>query len=205
LEARLLEAVRGFFFARGELTMSNRKSPPRIVTVMDADAVRRAITRIAHEILERNKGTEGLALVGIRTRGVHVADRIATVIQSIEGVEVPRGVVDITRYRDDAPSSGRAPIADPTSLPFEVANASIVLCDDVLYTGRTTRAAMEAIIQQGRPALVALAVLVDRGHRELPIRPDFVGKHLPTSRSESVEVKLTETDSLDEVCIVKTE
>ncbi len=175
---------------------------PTAITIMDADAVRRAITRIAHEILELNKGTEHLTLVGIRSRGVHIADRIAAVIRSIEGVDVPRGVVDIAPYRDDLARA--APPADPTPLAFDVAAKVVILCDDVLYTGRTTRAAMEAIMDRGRPALIGLAVLVDRGHRELPIRPDFVGKHLPTSRSESVEVRLVESDGADEVRIVKT-
>jgi pyrimidine operon attenuation protein/uracil phosphoribosyltransferase len=171
---------------------------------MDADAVRRAVTRIAHEILELNKGTDQLALVGIRSRGVYVADRIAAVIKSIEGVDVPRGVVDIALYRDDLSKADQGLQADSTSLSFDVTAKVVILCDDVLYTGRTTRAAMEAIIQRGRPALIGLAVLVDRGHRELPIRPDFVGKHLPTSRSESVEVRLVESDGVDEVRIVKT-
>ncbi len=174
------------------------------ITIMDADAVRRAITRIAHEILELNKGTERLTLIGIRSRGVHIADRIAAVIRSIEGVDVPRGVVDIAPYRDDLAREERALPADSTSLSFDVAAKVVILCDDVLYTGRTTRAAMEAIMDRGRPALIGLAVLVDRGHRELPIRPDFVGKHLPTSRSESVEVRLVESDGADEVRIVKT-
>jgi pyrimidine operon attenuation protein / uracil phosphoribosyltransferase len=178
-------------------------APGKAVTVMDADAIRRAISRIAHEVLEQNKGTDGLALVGIRSRGVHIAERIAAVIRTIEGVTVPKGIVDITKYRDDLSRQEDVSIGDATCFSFDVTASRIILCDDVLYTGRSTRAAMEAIMDHGRPALIALAVLVDRGHRELPIRPDFVGKHLPTARLESVEVRLSEVDGVDEVQIVK--
>ena len=183
--------------------MTNEGSGHAGVVVMDADAIRRAITRIAHEILERNKGPDNLAVVGIRSRGVHIADRIANIIKTIEGADVPRGIVDIARFRDDVTGTQPRQAADCPALSFSVAGSAIVLCDDVLFTGRTTRAGMEAIVRQGRPALIALAVLIDRGHRELPIRPDFVGKHLPTSRSESVEVRLQEADGIDEVRIAK--
>ena len=166
---------------------------------MDADAVRRAITRIAHEILEHNKGTARLALVGIRSRGEHIADRIAAVIESIEGVAVPRGIVDITLYRDDLSRAEQTPHVRGTEIPFSVKEKRIVLVDDVLYTGRTIRAAMDALMDFGRPENIQLAVLVDRGHRELPIRPDYVGKNLPTSRQQSVQVRLRELDGVDDV------
>lgn len=167
--------------------------------VMDADAVRRAVTRIAHEILEHNKGTARLALVGIRSRGVHIADRLAAVIESIEGVALPRGIVDITLYRDDLSRAEQTPQVRGTEISFPVEGKRIVLVDDVLYTGRTIRAAMDALIDFGRPENIQLAVLVDRGHRELPIRPDYVGKNLPTSRQQSVQVRLSELDGADEV------
>jgi pyrimidine operon attenuation protein / uracil phosphoribosyltransferase len=167
--------------------------------VMDGDAIRRAITRIAHEILERNKGTEGLALVGIRSRGIHIADRIAATIRSIETVDVPRGIVDITLYRDDLSRAEQTPHVRGTEIPFSVEGKSIVLVDDVLYTGRTIRAAMDALMDFGRPANIQLAVLVDRGHRELPIRADYVGKNLPTSRQQSVQVRIAEMDGVDVV------
>ncbi|MGH7858437.1 MAG: bifunctional pyr operon transcriptional regulator/uracil phosphoribosyltransferase PyrR, partial [Candidatus Binatia bacterium] len=161
---------------------------------MDADSLRRAITRIAHEILERNKGTAGLALVGIRSRGVHIADRIAAAVRSIEGAEVPRGIVDITLYRDDLNRGEQTPHVRATEIPFSMEGKNIVLVDDVLYTGRTIRAAMDALMDFGRPGSIQLAVLVDRGHRELPIRADYVGKNLPTSRQQEVAVKLREPD-----------
>ena len=174
-------------------------SPDAGRVVMDADAVRRALTRIAHEILEHNKGTTRLALVGIRSRGVHIADRIAAVVESIEGVAVPRGIVDITLYRDDLSRAEQTPHVRGTEIPFSVEEKRIVLVDDVLYTGRTIRAAMDALMDFGRPENIQLAVLVDRGHRELPIRPDYVGKNLPTSRQQSVQVRLREFDGVDEV------
>lgn len=174
-------------------------SSDAVRVVMDADAVRRAVTRIAHEILEHNKGTSRLALVGIRSRGVHIADRIAAVVESIEGVAVPRGIVDITLYRDDLSRAEQTPHVRGTEIPFPVEEKRIVLVDDVLYTGRTIRAAMDALMDFGRPENIQLAVLVDRGHRELPIRPDYVGKNLPTSRHQSVQVRLRECDGVDEV------
>ncbi len=170
--------------------------------VMDQETIRRAVTRMAHEIVERNKGASGLCLVGIRRRGVHLAERLAEAIARAEGVRIPVGTLDVTGYRDDrdARTPPRAAAAG-TSLPFPVAGGRIILVDDVLYTGRTVRAALAALIDQGRPASIQLAVLVDRGHRELPIRPDYVGKNLPTSSHEMVTVRLTETDGADEVVI----
>jgi pyrimidine operon attenuation protein / uracil phosphoribosyltransferase len=181
--------------------VSAKQPPSKGVTVMDADAVRRAITRIAHEILERNKGTENLALVGIRSRGVHIADRIAATIGSIETAEVPRGIVDITLYRDDFSRAEQTPQVRGTEIPFTIESKKIVLVDDVLYTGRTIRAAMDALMDFGRPQNIQLAVMIDRGHRELPIRADYVGKNLPTSRQQSVQVRLQETDGVDDVVL----
>jgi pyrimidine operon attenuation protein / uracil phosphoribosyltransferase len=167
--------------------------------VLDADEIRRSVTRIAHEILERNRGAGNLAVVGIRTRGEHLAQRLINEIERIEGTKVARGIVDITLYRDDVAHSSERPLVRGTELPFNVDKVSIILVDDVLFTGRTIRAALDAIVDFGRPRSVQLAVLCDRGHRELPIRADYVGKSLPTSRSEIVEVCLTETDHEDSV------
>jgi len=169
---------------------------------MDALAIQRALTRIAHEILERNKGTDQLALVGIRSRGVHLAERIGKKIREIEsGASVPFGVVDITLYRDDVDRGVQNPVVKGTDIPFPVDGRRILLVDDVLFTGRTVRAAMDALVDFGRPQSIQLAVLVDRGHRELPIRADYVGKNLPTSRREQVQVRLAEADGQDEVLI----
>ncbi|BDG60691.1 bifunctional pyr operon transcriptional regulator/uracil phosphoribosyltransferase PyrR [Caldinitratiruptor microaerophilus] len=167
--------------------------------LMDADAIARALYRIAHEILERNKGTERLALVGIRRRGVPLARRLVARIREIEGQDVPVGVLDITLYRDDLTERSEWPQVERTEVPFPVRGRRIVLVDDVLYTGRTARAALDALLDLGRPESVQLAVLVDRGHRELPIRADYVGKNVPTSRRELVEVRLTEVDGEDGV------
>ena len=170
--------------------------------VMDARAIERALVRIAHEILERNKDTEQLAFVGIRSRGVHLAERIRRAIQEIEaGTLVPFGVVDITLYRDDLDRGLQNPVVQGTDIPFAVDGRRILLVDDVLFTGRTVRAAMDALVDFGRPQSIQLAVLVDRGHRELPIRADFVGKNLPTSLGEQVRVRLAEVDGQDEVLI----
>jgi pyrimidine operon attenuation protein/uracil phosphoribosyltransferase len=170
--------------------------------VMDGVAIQRALVRIAHEILERNKGTADLALVGIRSRGVHLAERIRKAIHQIEGgALVPFGVVDITLYRDDLDRGLQNPVVQGTDIPFAVDGRSILLVDDVLFTGRTVRAAMDALVDFGRPKAIQLAVLVDRGHRELPIRADYVGKNLPTSRREQVQVRLAEADGVDEVVI----
>ena len=170
--------------------------------VMDPVAIQRALVRIAHEILERNKGTADLALVGIRSRGIYLAKRIQRAIAEIEGsANIPFGVVDITLYRDDLDRGLQNPVVQGTDIPFPVGGKRILLVDDVLFTGRTIRAAMDALVDFGRPQSIQLAVLVDRGHRELPIRADYVGKNLPTSRREQVQVRLAEADGVDEVVI----
>ena len=171
--------------------------------VMDADRIARTLTRIAHEIVERNKGTAGLALVGVRTRGVHIARRIAKSLLEITKEEVPTGSLDITLYRDDLMrhTVGPQPLVRMTEIPFSIDDRVILLVDDVLYTGRTTRAALDALIDFGRPKSIQLIVLVDRGHRELPIKADYVGKNIPTSLAESVQVRLLETDGQDEVVL----
>ncbi|HSE95901.1 MAG TPA: bifunctional pyr operon transcriptional regulator/uracil phosphoribosyltransferase PyrR [Methylomirabilota bacterium] len=169
--------------------------------VLDEPGIERALTRIAHEILERAGQTDGLALVGIRTRGVSLARRLAARIEAIEAVQVPVGALDITLYRDDLGLKAEAPVLRGTDIPFPVAGKTVILVDDVLYTGRTIRAALDAIIDLGRPQVIQLAVLVDRGHRELPIRPDYVGKNLPTARRELVQVLLREHDGQDRVVI----
>ena len=170
--------------------------------VMDPVAIQRALVRIAHEILERNKCTADLALVGIRSRGIHIAKRIQRAIAEIEGsANIPFGVVDITLYRDDLDRGLQNPVVQGTDIPFPVGGKRILLVDDVLFTGRTIRAAMDALVDFGRPQSIQLAVLVDRGHRELPIRADYVGKNLPTSRREQVQVRLAEADGVDEVVI----
>lgn len=168
--------------------------------VMDADAIRRALVRMAHEILERNRSAQQLAIVGVRTRGVPLAQRLAAAVAGIEQVQVPVGTLDITRYRDDRPDRS-TPTVRPAPLPFDVAGKTVVVVDDVLYTGRTVRAALDALIDLGRPAEIQLAVLIDRGHREVPIRPDYVGKNLPTSSREHVAVRVAEVDGKDEVVI----
>jgi pyrimidine operon attenuation protein/uracil phosphoribosyltransferase len=173
--------------------------PARVV--LDRVAIQRALTRIAHEVLEKNRGSDQLALVGIHTRGVHLSQRLAAEIEKGEGVGPPCGEIDITLYRDDVGRSRTRPEVRGTTIPFSVDDLRIVLVDDVLYTGRTVRAAMDALIDFGRPRGIQLAVLVDRGHRELPIRPDYVGKNLPTARDEHVYVRLVERDGIDEVVI----
>lgn len=167
--------------------------------VLDAPGIGRAVTRVAHEILERNRGPEGLALVGIAARGDDLARRLAAEIGRIEGVELPVGVLDITFYRDDIGLRAEAPEVHETRIPFDVSDRTVVLVDDVLYTGRTVRAAMDALMDLGRPRAIQLAVLVDRGHRELPIRADYVGKNIPTRADELVRVLLEETDGVDAV------
>jgi pyrimidine operon attenuation protein/uracil phosphoribosyltransferase len=170
--------------------------------VMDADDVRRALRRIAHEIVERQRDPSRLALVGIRTRGVHLAARLADAIGTIEGVRPPTGTLDVTYYRDDRqPHAAPAQAVDQPVVAFAIAGKHVVLVDDVLFTGRTVRAAMDALIDQGRPSSIQLAVLIDRGHRELPIRPDYIGKNVPTSTREHVTVRLAELDGRDEVVI----
>lgn len=172
-------------------------------TVLDQSAIRRALTRIAHEILEKNKGVEGLMLVGIKTRGIPLAERLAKRIEEIEGAKVLIGELDITLYRDDLSKTTESsePELKGTKLPEDVTDKRVILVDDVLYTGRTVRAAMDAIVDLGRPSQVQLAVLVDRGHRELPIRADYVGKNVPTSLDEVIGVTLEESDKNDEVSI----
>ena len=171
--------------------------------VMDADRIARTLTRIAHEIVERNKGVEDLALVGVRTRGVHIARRLARSLREIARHDIPTGALDITLYRDDLMrhAVGPQPLVRRTEIPFSIDDRKILLVDDVLYTGRTVRAALDALIDFGRPRLIQLIVLVDRGHRELPIKADYVGKNLPTSSEESVQVRLQETDGQDEVVL----
>ena len=162
--------------------------------ILSADDIRRAVTRIAHEIAERNEGVTNIVLVGIRRRGVPLAQRIATALADFEGVQVPVGILDITLYRDDLALRGPAPIVHSTNIPVDINQRVVVLVDDVLFTGRTVRAALDAIIDLGRPERIQFAALVDRGHRELPIRADFVGKNVPTSSDERIETRLREID-----------
>ena len=167
--------------------------------IMAAEDVRRAIIRISHEIVEKQAGTDGLVLIGIQRRGVPLAHRIADAIREHEGVTIPVGALDITFYRDDLSLIAQQPVVKGTAIPFDLNGATVILVDDVLYTGRTIRSAMDALIDFGRPQAIRLAVLVDRGHRELPIRADHVGKNVPTSREELVSVSLEETDGEDAV------
>ena len=169
--------------------------------VMDADRMSRSLIRIAHEILERNRGVEDLALVGIRARGVPIAARLAAHLKEISGVDVPTGALDITLYRDDLMrhAVGPQPVIRRTEIPFSIDGRLILLVDDVLYTGRTVRAAFDALIDFGRPRAIQLVVLIDRGHRELPIRADYVGRNIPTTQQQSVQVRLTEIDGRDVV------
>lgn len=171
--------------------------------IMDKDALNRSLTRIAHEILEKNKGTENLCLVGIRNRGAFLARRVAECIEKIDKVSVPVGVLDITLYRDDLTLIAQQPVVHKTEIECDITDKAIVLVDDVLYTGRTIRAALDALIDLGRPKSIQLAVLIDRGHRELPVRADYVGKNIPTAQNETVEVRLSEVDGIDEVAIVE--
>lgn len=169
----------------------------------DEDGVRRTLTRLAHEIIERNKGLKNLALVGMRTRGVFVAERLKALIKQIEGGDVPSGVLDVTLYRDDFRIKFKRPQVQVTSIDFDVDEMNLILVDDVIYTGRTVRAAMDALMDLGRAARIQLAVLVDRGHRELPIKPDFVGKNVPTSLGEEVRVRMKELDGEDAILLVE--
>ena len=169
--------------------------------LLDDKAIDRSLMRLAHEILEKNKGTESLVLIGIKSRGVPLAHRIAEKIKQIEGVAVPIGSLDITMYRDDLSKVSQSPDVKGLDVDCPLDGKVIILVDDVIYTGRTVRAAMDAVMDHGRPSAIQLAVLVDRGHRELPIRPDYVGKNVPTSSKEVVKVKLKEWDELNEVSI----
>ena len=170
--------------------------------IMTPQDIRRTLARIAHEIIERDKAVEHLILVGMHTRGVPMAKRLATNIEAFEGVEIPVGALDISLYRDDLTSLNLQPAVKRTDIPTSVDGKSIVLVDDVLYTGRSIRAAMDALTDLGRPQSIQLAVLIDRGHRELPIRADYVGKNIPSSRHEEIQVQLVETDGIDEVAII---
>jgi pyrimidine operon attenuation protein / uracil phosphoribosyltransferase len=171
--------------------------------VMDEVAIDRALTRIAHEILERNKGCRDLVLVGIRTRGIHLARRLAEKLGTIEGESVPLGVMDVTLYRDDLRRRPDHPRVERTEIPFPLTDKRVILVDDVLYTGRTIRAALDNLMDFGRPRSIQLAVLVDRGHRELPIRADYVGRNVPTAAQESVKVRLREVDGIEQVVILE--
>lgn len=171
--------------------------------IMSGQEIRRALIRIAHEIVERNKGSDRLVFIGMRTRGVPLAQRMAARIKEFEDVELPVGALDISFYRDDLPFLEVQPVVDHTDIPADITGKHIILVDDVLFTGRSIRAAMDAIINLGRPQTIQLAVLIDRGHREMPIRADYVGKNVPTSRSEEIAVRLKETDGRDEVAIIK--
>lgn len=169
--------------------------------LMDDVGIKRALTRIAHEIVEKNKGVANLVVIGIRRRGVPLAERLAKLINDFEGVPIPVGFLDITLYRDDLTTLANQPVVHKTEVPFSVDGKKVVLVDDVLYTGRTVRAALDALIDLGRPQFIQLAVLVDRGHRELPIRADYVGKNVPTSSKEVISVKLTEIDGEERVML----
>ena len=170
--------------------------------ILNSSDVSRAMTRIAHEILEKNKGAENLVLVGIRTRGATLSKRLQDKIQDIENVSVDLGVLDITLYRDDLGPGKKTPLLKKTEIPFSIEGKDVVLCDDVLFTGRTIRAAFDALMDFGRPASIQLAVLIDRGHRELPIRPDYVGKNIPTAKNMRVQVKLKEDDQGEDQVVI---
>ncbi|MEZ4631604.1 MAG: bifunctional pyr operon transcriptional regulator/uracil phosphoribosyltransferase PyrR [Deinococcales bacterium] len=167
--------------------------------IMSSVEMSRALTRIAHEIIERNKGADNLAMVGVHTRGVPIAAHLAKLIEQFEGTLPPLGKLDITLYRDDLSEIGLQPVVRRTEVPFDISGMRIILCDDVLFTGRTSRAALDALVDLGRPSVIQLAVLIDRGHRELPIRADYVGKNVPTSRQEVVKVKLESVDKEERV------
>jgi len=171
--------------------------------ILDENAIKRSITRISYEIIEKNKGIEDLVLVGIKTRGVPLADRIAKRLFELEGLQVPVGKLDITLYRDDLTEKNKDPVINNSEVPEDIQKKIVILVDDVLYTGRTTRAALDAVTDIGRPQIIQLAVLIDRGHRELPIRADYVGKNVPTSKKEIVKVELAEVDGRDRVSIIK--
>ena len=196
----LLPRQKGVFLCRPRIIGGGRGTDLEFrAELMDRAAVERALVRTAHQVLERNKTTDGLCLMGIHTRGVPLARRLAACIASLEGTDPPVGELDITLYRDDLSRIADSPLVQGTIVPFSIEGKTVLLCDDVIFTGRTARAAMDALMELGRPARIQLFCLVDRGHRELPIRPDFVGKNVPTARSEVVAVRLEETDG--ETCV----
>lgn len=170
--------------------------------IVDAIGMKRALMRMTYEIVERNKGTENLVLIGIKTRGLYLAERIAANLKRLEDVEIPVGALDISKYRDDLPENEKKSMIHNQQLNFDITDKNVILVDDVLFTGRTIRAALDALMDQGRPAKINLAILVDRGHRELPIRPDFIGKNIPTSVDEQVKVSMTEVDDQDAISLI---
>lgn len=198
LLARELREGEAFFIGKGVWQILKEKAQ-----ILDQEQIRRALTRISHEIVESNRGTDRLVLVGIHTRGVPLAQRLAEMIKEFEGVEVPVGMLDISLYRDDLSAVSEQPVVNQTSVPVSVEKKIVVMVDDVLFTGRTARAGLDAIMDLGRPERVQLAVLIDRGHRELPIRADYVGKNLPTSTREIVAVRLQEIDQDERVVILE--
>ena len=171
--------------------------------ILDKGTIERSLMRLAHEILEKNEGTKNLALIGIRNRGAYLAQRLRDCIEKIDKINIPVGILDITLYRDDLTQVGPSPVVHKTEIDFDTTDKNIILVDDVLYSGRTIRAALDALIDLGRPRSIQLAVLIDRGHRELPIRPDYIGKNIPTSKEELVDVHLQEVDGIDEVIILE--
>lgn len=173
--------------------------------IMDRKAMERVLMRIAHEIVEKTKGTKDLAIIGIRNRGAYLAEKVAVYIEKIEKIQIPVGILDITLYRDDLTTVAEQPVVHKTEIDFDITGKKIVLVDDVLYTGRTVRCALDALIDFGRPRYIQLAVLIDRGHRELPIRADYIGKNVPTALKETVQVRLQEVDGKDDVVILEQE
>ncbi|ARD07065.1 bifunctional pyr operon transcriptional regulator/uracil phosphoribosyltransferase [Lactobacillus amylolyticus] len=171
--------------------------------IVDAIGIKRALMRMTYEIVERNKGTKNLVLIGIKTRGLYLAQRIAGNLKRLEDVDIPVGALDISKYRDDLPEDEKKSMIHNQQLDFDITDKNVILVDDVLFTGRTIRAALDALMDQGRPAKINLAILVDRGHRELPIRPDFIGKNIPTAVDEQVKVSLTEVDDQDAISLIK--
>ncbi len=171
--------------------------------ILDKEAIRRALMRVAHEIIEKNKGIESLCIIGIRNRGAILASRLNECIKEVEGKTVPLGALDITLYRDDLSLISAKPVLRETQIDFDITDKNVILVDDVLFTGRTIRAALDALIDFGRPANIQLAVLIDRGHRELPIRADYVGKNIPTSQDQDVQVKLKESDNVEDEVVIK--
>lgn len=171
--------------------------------IVDAIGMKRALMRMTYEIVERNKGTENLVLIGIKTRGLYLAQRIAANLKRLEDVEIPVAALDISKYRDDLPEAEKKQMIHNQQINFPITDKKVVLVDDVLFTGRTIRAALDAIMDQGRPAKINLAILVDRGHRELPIRPDFIGKNIPTAMGEQIKVSMTEVDEKDAIDLIK--